>query len=92
MTNPPASRPPPLQFNLRTMLGVTAAFGLVFAVLRWMGAPPEVSLLVLVLMGVTVVAAVGLVVVLAGAASRPPDEPPESERPAGPKDESAKQE
>lgn len=88
MTNQPPSRPPPLQFNLRTMLGVTVAFALVFAVLRWIGAPPEVSLLVLVLMAVTVVAAVGLVVVLAGAAPRAPDEPSDSEHPAEHKDKS----
>ena len=87
MTNPRDSRPPPLQFNVRTLLGVTAAFGLVFGVLRWIGAPPQVSLLVLVLMGVTVVAAIGLVVVLAGAASRPPHEPPPSERPSEHKDD-----
>ncbi len=73
------SRQKPLQFNLRTMLAVTAALGLVFGVLRWIGAPPQVGLLVLVLLAVSVIAAIGLVVVLAGAVARSEEEPPGSE-------------
>ena len=59
-------RPRPLQFRLRTMLGITAVFGLVFAVLRWLGASPEAGFVVLAVIGVSVVAALGLVVVIAG--------------------------
>jgi len=56
----------PLQFGLRTMLIVTALFGLVFAVLRWLGASPEAGFIVLAVIAVSVAAALGLVVVIAG--------------------------
>ena len=79
--NEPTPRQAPLQFSLRSMLVVTAAFGLVFGVLRWIGAPPQVSLLVLVLLAVSVIAAIGLVVVIAGSERRSGADPRDSERP-----------
>ena len=58
-------RQAPLQFGLRTMLGVTAAVGLVFGVLRWLEVPARTSFIVLVVLTVSVAAALGLVVVIA---------------------------
>ena len=58
-------RPRPLQFRLRTLLVVTAVFGLAFGVLRWLGASPETGFVVLAVIGVSVAAALGLVVVIA---------------------------
>jgi len=63
----------PLQFDLRTMFVVTAALAAVFGALRWLGVPPQASLLVLGVLAASVIAALGLVVVIAGsgdAASR----------------------
>jgi hypothetical protein len=81
MNQPASPRQPPLQFDLRTMLAVTAACGLVFSVLRWIGAPQQVSLLVVVLLVASVMAAIGLVVVIAGSVSQSREERP------GPEDE-----
>ena len=69
-------RPPPLQFRLRTMFVVTAAFGLLFATLKWLGVPPVASFLVLVVLAVSVLAAFGLVVVIAGSVTGEEDEEP----------------
>ena len=68
MTNddkPQRPRRPPLQFQLRTMLVITAAFGLLFAILKWLDVPPVASLIVLVVLFVSVLAALGLLVVIA---------------------------
>jgi len=59
-------RQAPLQFRLRTMLLITVAVGLVVGVLRWLEVPPRTSLIVLVVLSVSVAAALGLVVVIAG--------------------------
>jgi len=59
-------RPPPLQFGLRTMFVVTAACCVLFGTLKWLGVPPVASLIVLVVLAVSVLAAIGLVVVIAG--------------------------
>jgi len=59
-------RAPPLQFGLRTMFVVTAACCVLFGTLKWLGVPPVASLLVLVVLAVSVLAAIGLVVVIAG--------------------------
>ena len=55
----------PLQFRLRTLFGLTAAMAALFGVLDWLGVPAEVSWLVLVVLIVSVLAALGLVVVIA---------------------------
>ena len=57
----------PLQFRLRTMFVITAAFALLFAALKWLGVPPVASSIVLAVLAVSVLAAVVLVVVIAGA-------------------------
>lgn len=57
----------PLQFGLRTMLLITAAVGLFFGTLRWLGVPPRAGFIVLVVLTVSVTVAIGLVVVIAGA-------------------------
>jgi Flp pilus assembly protein TadB len=59
-------RRPPLQFRLRTMLVVTAAFSLLFATLRWLGVPPHAGFVVLAVICLSVLAAILLVVVIAG--------------------------
>lgn len=75
-----APRRSPLQFNLKALLVLTAVFGLIFGQLRWMGAPPMAGFLVLLVLAVSVGAAVGLVAVIA---SRSDDR---EERGDGPQD------
>ena len=70
-------RPPPLQFRLRTMFLVTAAFCVLFGTLRWLGVPPLAGFIVLVVLGVSVPAAVLLVVVIAGSMTGEEDDDPE---------------
>ena len=64
---PETPRPPPLQFSLRTVFAVTVAFGLLFGTLKWLGVPQLASLLVLVVLAASALAALGLVVAIAGA-------------------------
>jgi hypothetical protein len=59
----------PLQIGLSTMLGVTAAAAALFGVLRWLGVGAEAGLLVLVLLLVSVPAALALVAVIAAQGS-----------------------
>jgi hypothetical protein len=61
----PSGRPP-LQFGLRTMFIITAACCVLFATLEWLDVPPIASVIVLVVLGVGSLAAVALVVVIAG--------------------------
>ena len=70
MSNDQPPRQPPLQFRLRTMLIITAVFAAIFAVLKWLEVPPRDSLIVLILLAVSVIAALGLVVVIAGSVAR----------------------
>ena len=58
------SRPAPLQFGLRTLLGATTGTAVLFGVLRWLDVPPRASLMVLVVGGAGAAAALGLVVVI----------------------------
>ena len=66
----------PLQFRLRTLFGLTAAMAMLFGVLDWLGVPSEVSGVVLVVLIVSVLAALGLVVVIASSVTgkHDPDE------------------
>ena len=64
-----STKPPPLQFRLRTMLAAAVACALVFGLLRLLGVPPKTGFVVLAILAVTVAAAIGLLVVIAGAAS-----------------------
>ena len=63
--NDPTESVRPLQFRLRTLFGLTAAMALLFGLLDWLGVPSEVSCVVLVVLIVSVLAALGLVVVIA---------------------------
>ncbi len=54
-----------MQFRLRTLFGLTAAMAALFGSLDWLGVPAEVSCVVLVVLIVSVLAALGLVVVIA---------------------------
>jgi len=65
-TNP--RRRPPLQFGLRSLLGITVAVSLLFGTLRWLEVPPRASAMVLLIATVSVIAALGLVVAIASAA------------------------
>jgi hypothetical protein len=56
----------PLQFRLRTLLVITAAVALLFGTLRWLGVSPQGSAVVLVILLVSVAAALGLVAAIAG--------------------------
>ncbi len=58
----------PLQFGIGTLLGIAVAVGLLFGTLKWLEVPPAASALILVIVGVSVAAALGLVVAIAGAA------------------------
>jgi hypothetical protein len=66
--NPPPK--PPLQFSLRAMLAMTVAVSLLFGTLRWLEVPPLASAVVLVILMVSVVAALGLVLAIAHAIDR----------------------
>jgi hypothetical protein len=66
--------PQPLQFRLRSLLGITVAVALLFATLRWLGVPPQASLIVLVVLTVSLAAAVGLVAVIAHSGTGPPED------------------
>lgn len=62
-------RPRPLQFRLRTLLGVAVACAAIFGTLNWLGVPPETGYVVLAVLAVSVAAAVALLVVIAASAS-----------------------
>ena len=58
--------PRPLQFGLKSLFAITAAAAGLFGTLRWFGVPPRTIGLILVIVLVSVAAAVGLVVAIAG--------------------------
>ncbi|OHB72069.1 MAG: hypothetical protein A2V70_20855 [Planctomycetes bacterium RBG_13_63_9] len=58
----------PLQFSLRSLLVIAVAVALLFGTLRWLEVPPFASAMILVILVVSVAAALGLVVAIAGAA------------------------
>jgi len=59
--------PRPLQFGLAALFGITAAVAALFGTLRWFGVPAPTSGLVLVILVVSVAAALGLVLAIAAA-------------------------
>ena len=71
---PSRPRKPPLQFTLPALFGVTAALAVLFGVLSWLGVPPLASFIVLVVLTVSVLAALGLVVVIAYSVTGEEDE------------------
>jgi magnesium-transporting ATPase (P-type) len=58
-------KPPPLQFGIKTLLGMMVAVGVVFGTLRWIGASEQTSYLVMGILVVSLLAAVGLIVAIA---------------------------
>ncbi len=59
----------PLQFSLRSMLGLMTAVSVLFGTLRWLEVPPAASAMVLAVLLVAVPAALGLIVAIATLAS-----------------------
>ena len=59
-------RPRPLQFSLRSILGVMVAVSLLFGTMRWLGVSPQASGIVLVILIVGSLAAVALLAAIAG--------------------------
>jgi len=59
------NRPAPLQFGIRAVLAGTLAMALLFGLLRWLEVPAAAQTIVLAVLGVSLVAAVGLLVVIA---------------------------
>ncbi|MFZ1933530.1 MAG: hypothetical protein WCB27_16405 [Thermoguttaceae bacterium] len=57
---------PPLQFSLRALLTLPIAVGLLFGTLRWLGVSPLASGIILAILTLSAVAAIGLLVALAG--------------------------
>ncbi len=58
-------RPVPLQFGIRTMLWITLAAAVLMGTLQWMEVPPRAVGIVVLIVGVAVAAALGLVVTIA---------------------------
>ncbi len=63
---PPEKRP--LQFSIRSMLGLMTAVSVLFGTLRWLGVTPAASAMVLLILTVAVLAALGLIAAIAHAA------------------------
>ena len=59
---------PPLQFGIRTLLGIMVAVAVLFGTLQWLGVSPLAGVVVLIILIVSVAAALGLVIAIAGAA------------------------
>lgn len=59
------AKQPALQFRLRTLMVITAVLAALFATLKWLGLPPTAGFIILAVIAVSVVAAVGLLVVIA---------------------------
>ncbi len=63
---PENDRPrPPLQFGLGSLLALTAMVSVLCGILRWAEVPPGAMVMVLLILVVSIVAAVGLVVAIA---------------------------
>jgi len=68
----PRRHRPPLQFGLRSLLGMAVAVSLLFGTLRWLNVSPRASAMVLLIVTVSVLSALVLVIAIAYAAD---DEP-----------------
>lgn len=67
-------RKPPLQFGIRAVLAMAVATAALFALLRWFETPAEAQYLVLAVLGVSVVCAVGLLLVIASSVTGDDDD------------------
>ena len=65
---PQESKPrrPPLQFSLKALLALPIVVGLLFGTLRWLGVSPLACGIILAILTLSAVAAIGLLVALAG--------------------------
>ena len=61
----PADNRPPLQFGIKTLLGITFALALLLGTLQWLEVPSESIAIVLVIHVASVIAALGLVIAIA---------------------------
>jgi uncharacterized membrane protein YccC len=59
MNDSPKSRP--FQFGIGTLLGLTFVIAVLFGLLRWMGATPSQSAIVMAILIVSLLAAVALI-------------------------------
>lgn len=66
-------RPRPIQIGLSTLMLLTAAVAILFGTLRSLGVPPRAGAIVLAVLVVGLLAAVGLVIVIAQSSQRPHD-------------------
>ncbi len=57
----------PLQFSIRSLLGMAVAVAVLFGTLRWLEVSPQVSAIILIIVAVAIAAALGLVVAIAAA-------------------------
>ncbi len=76
---PAHPRKPPLQFTLPALFGITAALAELFGALSWLGGPPLASFIVLGVLHASVLAALGLLVVIAGSVTGEEEEEEEEE-------------
>jgi hypothetical protein len=54
----------PLQFGIKTLLGMMVAVGAIFGTLRWLGASEQTSYIVMGILAASFVAAIGLIVAI----------------------------
>lgn len=65
---------PPLQFGIRAVMAMTVAAALLFGLLRWLEVPAHASYIVLAVLAVSVIAAVALLLAIAGSVTGEDDE------------------
>jgi len=68
------NRPAPLQFGIGAMLAAAVVMAGLFGVLRWLEVPAQAQYIVLAVLAVSVIAAVTLLVVIAGSVTAEDDE------------------
>ena len=64
----------PLQFGIGAVLAATVAVAVLFGVLRWLEVPARAQYIVLAVVAVSVIAAVALLVVIAGSVTGEDDD------------------
>jgi hypothetical protein len=69
-----AGKPAPLQFGIRAVLVMAVAMAALFGLLRWLEVPPQASYIVLAILVASVIAAVALLLAIAGSVTGDDDE------------------
>jgi hypothetical protein len=67
-------RKSPLQFGIRSVLAMAVATAVLFGLLRWFETPVEAQYIVLAVLGVSIVCAVGLLLVIASSVTGDEDD------------------